>query len=476
MALSFMTYDIIFLVIFAVFLSVFLYTKRKNLKKDGLLFLYRTKWGIKMMDFVGKKHPKTFSVLSYISISTGYILMISVVYLLGRIVYLYATLPSLVKAIKVPPILPLFPYVNKIIPDIGLPNFYFTYFIIIIAVIAISHEFSHGIFMRRYNIKIKSTGFAFFPWFLPIFPAAFVEQDEKSMTKSKKFEQMAVLSAGTFANILTAILFFGVLWIFFATSFSASGVSFDAYPYSAVNSSSITMVNGILIDSLSFNKIINLTKEEGLNKISANGRDYVATRDSLEKQWNDQGYIILYYDGPAINAHLENVIMKVNGEKIMNVENLQKKISEHSPSEIITLTVLGSDGEIYDKDIVLGKNPENESSAWLGIAFLNPQSSTILGKVSSKFSFKEPHIYYTPDFEAGLFIYNLLWWLILISISVALVNMLPVGIFDGGRFFYLTALAITKSEKVAKKLFKFSTYLFLFAILILMLFWAASLF
>jgi len=471
-----MTYDIIFLVIFAVFLSVFLYTKRKNLKKDGLLFLYRTKWGIKMMDFVGKKHPKTFSVLSYISISTGYILMISVVYLLGRIVYLYATLPSLVKAIKVPPILPLFPYVNKIIPDIGLPNFYFTYFIIIIAVIAISHEFSHGIFMRRYNIKIKSTGFAFFPWFLPIFPAAFVEQDEKSMTKSKKFEQMAVLSAGTFANILTAILFFGVLWIFFATSFSASGVSFDAYPYSAVNSSSITMVNGILIDSLSFNKIINLTKEEGLNKISANGRDYVATRDSLEKQWNDQGYIILYYDGPAINAHLENVIMKVNGEKIMNVENLQKKISEHSPSEIITLTVLGSDGEIYDKDIVLGKNPENESSAWLGIAFLNPQSSTILGKVSSKFSFKEPHIYYTPDFEAGLFIYNLLWWLILISISVALVNMLPVGIFDGGRFFYLTALAITKSEKVAKKLFKFSTYLFLFAILILMLFWAASLF
>ena len=57
--------------------------------------------------------------------------------------------------------------------------------------------------------------------------------------------------------------------------------------------------------------------------------------------------------------------------------------------------------------------------------------------------------------DSGIFIYDLLWWLIIISISVALVNMLPVGIFDGGRFFYITVLAMTKKEKVAKKSFKF---------------------
>jgi membrane-associated protease RseP (regulator of RpoE activity) len=52
--------------------------------------------------------------------------------------------------------------------------------------------------------------------------------------------------------------------------------------------------------------------------------------------------------------------------------------------------------------------------------------------------------------------------------------MLPVGIFDGGRFFYLTVLALTKSEKTAKRLFVFSTQFFIFILLLLLIFWAVS--
>jgi len=87
------------------------------------------------------------------------------------------------------------------------------YWILILAVIAITHEFAHGIFMKRYNIKIKSTGFGFFPFFLPVFLAAFVEQDPKSFEKADKIKQMAVLAAGTFANFLTGVLFFIIIWI-----------------------------------------------------------------------------------------------------------------------------------------------------------------------------------------------------------------------------------------------------------------------
>jgi membrane-associated protease RseP (regulator of RpoE activity) len=54
--------------------------------------------------------------------------------------------------------------------------------------------------------------------------------------------------------------------------------------------------------------------------------------------------------------------------------------------------------------------------------------------------------------------------------------MLPVGIFDGGRFFYLAILGITKKEEVAKKTFKAVTYLFLFLLLIIMVFWGIGLF
>jgi membrane-associated protease RseP (regulator of RpoE activity) len=54
--------------------------------------------------------------------------------------------------------------------------------------------------------------------------------------------------------------------------------------------------------------------------------------------------------------------------------------------------------------------------------------------------------------------------------------MLPVGIFDGGRFFYLAVLAITKSEKKAKKAFSLMTGLFLLLLALTMIFWGINLF
>ena len=82
-------------------------------------------------------------------------------------------------------------------------------------------------------------------------------------------------------------------------------------------------------------------------------------------------------------------------------------------------------------------------------------------------------IYYESSLGAfGWFVYYLLWWTVLICISVALVNMLPVGIFDGGRFFYLTVWSITGSEKVAKKAFAISTWVILALIAALMVKWA----
>jgi len=473
--MSFIFYDIIFLVLFIVFFSYFLHSRKKNLKREGLLILYRTTWGIKLIDRIGKKFQKTLYVLSYISIAIGYVLMVSIIYLIGKIVYIYATRPDVVQAIKVPPLLPLIPYIDKVVPNLGLPSFYFTYFIIVIAIIAITHEMAHGIFMRRYNIKIKSTGFAFFPWFLPIIPAAFVEQDEKSMNKSSKFHQLAVLSAGTFANVLTTILFFAIIFVFFVFAFTPSGVIFDSYPYSIIGISGISMINGVNLDNPTYEKILDFSNESGLNKIQVGEENYVITKNSLEEQKERNGNLLLYYDAPAINANLENVIFKINGEETKNIEDLQKELSKYSPGDKITLNTLNKDGKDYNREIILGENPENKNLAWLGVGFFSQERSGGLGKIYSILSFKDPHVYYQSKFgDIGLFIYDLLWWIILISLSVALINMLPVGIFDGGRFFYLTVLTIVKKESKAEKAFKFSTYFILFLFLLLMLLWAFS--
>ena len=62
----------------------------------------------------------------------------------------------------------------------------------------------------------------------------------------------------------------------------------------------------------------------------------------------------------------------------------------------------------------------------------------------------------------------------MINLSVALVNMLPVGIFDGGRFFYLTVWGITGSEKFGRRAFAFSTWVIILFLVWLMFKWAVA--
>jgi len=470
---TFVIYDIIFLILFVIFVSIFLYTKRSNLKREGLLYLYRTKWGIRLINYVGGKYKKSLKFLSYVSIGTGYILMVSMFYLFYVILKIYISRPDIVSAIRVPPIMPLIPYIDKIVP--GLPSFFFTYWIVILAIIAITHEFSHGIFMKRYDIKIKSTGFGFFPFFLPVFLAAFVEQDEKSMIKKGKFEQMAVLSAGTFANVLTAILFFVILLIFFSFAFMPSGVIFDGYQVGAIDASSILSVNFILVNNPTYEEINNLLNKEGLTEIRTDKKNYLLGKDLLEASSNQALFeqkqqIILYEDTPAVNAGLAGAIMQINGIKVTSLEKLEQELMKYSPGEKINIKTTEGDFEI-----VLGKNPQEENSPILGIGFVNREGGGVISRLANLFSPKKPHVYYEPMFgEGSEFFYNLIWWIILISVSVAILNMLPVGIFDGGRFFYLTILSITGNKKIAENSFKYITYFFLFLLLVLMVFWVIS--
>ncbi|MGD9275764.1 MAG: site-2 protease family protein [Candidatus Pacearchaeota archaeon] len=471
--MAFVVYDLIFLTAFVLFVGIFLYTHRKNLKREGLLYLYRTKLGMKLIDYVGSKYKRSLKFLSYVSIGTGYLLMIGMFYLAYSILKIYVFRPDVVRTLKVPPITPLVPYIDKVVP--GLPSFYFTYWIVILAIIAITHEFAHGILMKRYNIKIKSTGFGFFPFFFPIFLAAFVEQDEKSMVKKKNFEQMAVLSAGTFANVITAILFFIILIGFFSFAFTPHGVMFDSYQYSAVDVSGILSINSVLVSNPSYADVLNLANNDGLTKIMTTGGTYLVTMDLLNNSANKelfdaQGELILFDDAPAVNAEIKGAITGINNKKVNSLEDLTNELVKYSPGDEVEVET--TEG-VYE--IILAENPDKEGAAYIGIGFSDRTRTGVMGKLVDRVSsFKEPYTNYEPSFGASEFIYNLLWWVVLISISVALINMLPVGIFDGGRFFYLTILSLTKKEKTAERWFRFSTYFFLFILFVLMIFWVVS--
>jgi membrane-associated protease RseP (regulator of RpoE activity) len=467
--MNFMILDMILLVLFASFIFLFLYKNRKKLKKEGWLFLYHTKWGVKLIEKTGNKYTKTLKVLSHFSIWIGYVLMAMMIYLFGRIVWIYTCHSDVVSAIKIPPIMPLIPYLPQMFKLSFLPPFYFSYWILILAIIAITHEFFHGIFASSAKIKTKTTGFGFFPFFFPIFLAAFVNLDEKAMEKRKNFKQRAVLSAGTFANILTAILGVFLMWGFFSVAYAPEGIMFDDYAYDLVNIKDIESINGMNINwnNISLSEFNNFTD---FTSIIANDKNYFAVKALV-----DENRIALYYDAPAIKENITGVITKINGEQIEDLEKLSLEMEKYSPTEKIVLEIF--DGQdYYDKNIVLGKNPFTNKS-WIGISFYDRTSSSLLAKISSVSNlYKKPNVYYLPKWQAAEFIYDFLWWLVLISFSVALVNMLPMGIFDGGRFFYLTVLAITKSEKKAEKSFKILTNIFLILLAVVMIFWAKSFF
>ena len=475
--MSFLVYDLTLLILFIIFLSVFLYIRRKKIQKEGLLHLYRTKWGIKLINYIGKRYKRTIKFLSYVSIIVGYALMAGIIYLAARIVWLYIFHPEIVRAIKVPPVMPLVPYLPQAFNISFLPNFYFVSWIIIIAIIAITHEMAHGIVAAYNKIKIKSTGFGFFPFFLPIFLAAFVEPDEEKMAKKSKVKQMAMLSAGTFANIITGILFFGLMWIFFSLAFVPAGVVFDTYSYSVVNVSEIDSINGICFAT--YEEAVMLVPEEGYVSVKTDKAAYLIDKKLIENEDNailfKEGILVLYDDAPAIRGGMTGAISEINGVKIDSISKLSEEMDNYSPGDEITIQTINNDSK-KDYKIVLAENPEDKNDAWLGIGFFKNEKSGIIGNVVTLLSsFKDPHVIYEPKFgELSQFIYNLFWWLVLICFSVALVNMLPVGIFDGGRFFYLTILAITRKEEIAKKTFKYLTWFFLFILALLMILWVKS--
>lgn len=473
--MNFVVFDLALLAIFLIFISVFLYKKKHNLKKEGWLVLYRTQWGVKLIDRVGTKYKKTLKFLSYISVALGYFLMAGIIYLVYQVVKIYVLYPSFVSQIKVPPVLPLLPYFTELPGIKGIfPTFYFIYFILAIVIVATIHEFSHGIFMRRYGIKIKSTGFAFLKYF-PAFLGAFVEQDEKSMSKAKNFEQRAVLSAGTFSNVLTSVVFFFLLFGFFSLAFTPTGVNFDNYAYGTFEVASIISVNGIAVSNSTYEGILSLMNE-GDNKVkTSDGKNYVANKEFLENFGEFEGTIGMYYDSPALNSEIKSPILEIDSVKITSLEILNDEILSHNPGEEIEIKT-GYGEDVETKKIVLGEHPEDSERPWLGIVFAGQQNSGLFTNLFGVDTFfRDPYVYYDSSVgDWGKFIYDFLWWTALISLLVAFFNMLPAGGLDGGRFFYLTVLSITKNKKFSERVFAFLTNLFLLVLFLVMVLWAIS--
>ncbi|MEK6948517.1 MAG: site-2 protease family protein [Nanoarchaeota archaeon] len=252
-----MNWDLILLLVFYLVLYTIFRVYRNKFEVQWRVFaLYKTKIGIKLMDKIAIKFPKTLNILGNISIVIGFLGMGLTMFFLFKSAYNLIVIPT-----GPPGLAPVLPGVD--VP--GLPKLSFWHWIISILIVATIHEFCHGIYSRLIKVKIKSTGFAFLGSLL----AAFVEPDEKQLEKKKTREQLQVISAGPFSNIILAFILLALIG-FVVSPIASHMVDVNGVQIASLDSNFQINKSGILvgdvIEEIDYVKIDNINDFDVLKK------------------------------------------------------------------------------------------------------------------------------------------------------------------------------------------------------------------
>jgi membrane-associated protease RseP (regulator of RpoE activity) len=156
--------------------------------------MYKTKIGLGLMDRIGTKYSEFVKLIAYIGIGAGFV---------GMVFILYTLIKNLADLLIVPDAQSA---VSLIVPGISIPGSpikipliagWIALFLVILV-----HEFSHGVVARAHKLPVKSSGI----FFLGPIMGAFVEPDENKLRASSDTTQYSVYAAGSFSNVLLAIV------------------------------------------------------------------------------------------------------------------------------------------------------------------------------------------------------------------------------------------------------------------------------
>jgi len=189
-------------------------------------------------------------------------------------------------------------------------------------IIMFVHEFAHGIIASVHNIRIKSSGIAFFG---PIL-GAFVEPDEKQLIKEKDSVQHSVFAAGSFSNLLLVVVVNLIALIIFAplvsTLVSSTGVIVSPQPdlpadkAGIANNTIITKVNNIdIIDTSDLQEMLKDIKVDQTITLSSENKTFsVITTENPEKP--SQGYLGIWILGNKLKLKNEGPLTKIAFEVV----------------------------------------------------------------------------------------------------------------------------------------------------------------
>ena len=186
-------------------------------------------------------------------------------------------------------------------------------------------------------------------------------------------------------------------------------------------------------------------------KIMAGGKASVGTAKTVYKTI---GIVVnrLIEGMPSEKAGLEApfVIYSISGIDIIDPESFVEATEIFKPDKIVKFVTNKGSFEFKAKE-----HHDNSSKGYVGIT-----DFSLSLQIKQKFSYLGRLPYFVLWFN------KLIFWLFVVNLGVGLFNLLPLGIVDGGRMFYLAMLGIFKDERLAKKLWTFASLFLLLIILI----------
>ncbi len=374
-------------ILFYIGIILLVYINRKKLTKEAaFVYLLKTQFGINLMDKFSQKFRKAIKIWGYIGIVLAYIGFFFISFELVKMAYdILIDKPGAVGG-------------SPVIPGLPIAGLGITFPLVIgwisLFIIMIVHEFSHGIMARAHNVKVKSSGIAFFG---PIL-GAFVEPDEKDLAKQPHKVQHSIFAAGPISNVL---LFF---------------------------------VCGLLLMGIA-SAVVNMTNTIGV-KIG------IIQNETL----------------PAYNSGISenSILIGINNYSVSDVSTLETALNTILPGQEVKLKI--SSGEEYS--MISGKNPQDETKAYLGILILEEERKL-----------KEDTFFNNMFYKVLLWLYELFNWTGFISINIGLINLFPIFITDGAQmlrknFEYFFKRDKKKGEQIWKSINLFG--LFILATLLLL--------
>lgn len=295
------------------------------------------------------------------------------------------------------------PGVAPLIPGVEIPGVPIAiplYGWLVLLIILVVHEGMHGVIARREGFSVKNAGLLLLS-FLPI--GAFVEPDEKEIKNGPKRSALRVFAAGPTANLLSIGV---ILIVLFA---SAAVISIFIEP------------NFISVHEEVFGGVVITEVDENVE------------------------FCGVVYDSPAYGVLEEGqVIESVNGIEITSASKLSYAFYQ-SREEELEMVLSNEDGSRVEETI-----EPNELGAY-GIAKVEE-----LQKEGVSVPWE-----YTAYRDFRTLFFDFLSWLFILSMLVAIVNFLPLGIFDGGRmaniifvpYFSVLGKSKEETEKIVGKIF-----------------------